>query len=79
MILSTDAFDPEAVRKAMREPSFTPRGISVTATGRLQAGPTHDPEATLGLIDEKAKLVLSVRPEKRADRVASWEALKARG
>ena len=71
------AFDPDAVRKAIREAGFTPRQISVTATGTIEAGPTHDPEATLRLIDEKAKLVLSVRPAKRADRLESWETLKA--
>ncbi len=70
------AFDPAAVRRAIREAGFTPREIFVKATGTIEVSAELDSPAPLRLEDPKAKLAVSVRPGERADRRESWEAMK---
>ena len=70
-------FDPEAVRKAIRQAGFTPREISVTMTGTVEVGPERGSKPSLRVVDEKANLVLSVPRPDRADRRESWEELQA--
>lgn len=69
-------FDPGAVRKAVREAGFTPRGIFVTATGKVEVSPERESRPRLRLEDEKVNLAVSVRAGERADRRESWEAMK---
>ncbi len=71
------AFDPEAVRKEIRQAGFTPREISVTVTGAVQVGPERSSKPSLRVVDEKVNLVLSVQRPDRADRRESWEELQA--
>ena len=68
-------FDPEAVRKAIRQAGFTPREISVTMTGTVEVGSSSKP--SLRVVDERANLVLSVPRPDRTDRRESWEELQA--
>ncbi len=70
-------FSPEAVRKAIRQAGFTPRAISVTVTGTVKASRVGKSKRTLQLVDKGARLAVSVRPDDRADRLESWDALKA--
>ncbi len=70
------AFDPAAVRKAVREAGFTPREIFVKATGTIEVSAELDSPAPLRLEDEKANLAVSVRAGERGDRRESWEAMK---
>ena len=70
-------FSPEAVRKAIRQAGFTPRAISVTVTGTVKASRVGKSKRTLQLVDRGARLAVSVRPDDRADRLESWDALEA--
>ena len=70
-------FNPEAVRKAIREAGFTPRRIEVTATGRVLPPRKGDPEpeTSLRLAGQGADLIFR-RPEGAQGREA-FEALRA--
>ncbi len=69
------AFDPEVVRKAIKEAGFTPRAISLTVTGTVKVEGELISKPTIRLVDEKVSLVLSVQQTDRADRRESWEKL----
>ncbi len=71
------AFDPAAVRKAIRQAGFTPREVSVTVTGTVEVEGERSSKPTIRVVDEKVNLVLSVPRPDRADRRESWEALQA--
>ena len=68
------AFDPTAVRQAVRQAGFTPREISVTMTGTVEISREGVARATL--VDKEVNLAVSVQPDVRADRLESWETLK---
>ena len=70
-------FDPEAVRKAIREAGFTPRRIEVTAAGRVLPPRKGDPEpeTSLRLAGQGTELLFR-RPEGTQGREA-FEALRA--
>ena len=70
-------FDPEAVRKAIRQAGFTPREISVRMTGTVEIPREGESTETLRVVDKEAGLAVSLRPGGRADRRASWEELRA--
>ena len=70
------AFDPAAVRRAIREAGFTPRQIRLKATGTVRVAAAVNAKG-LGLIDEATGHGLSMRPAERADRRESWDALRA--
>ncbi len=69
------AFDPAAIRKAIKEAGFSPREISVTVTGTLKVEGDGSSKPMIRLVDEKVNLVLSVLRPDRADRRESWEKL----
>ena len=68
-------FDPEVVRKAIREAGFTPRRIEVTATGKVLPPEEGDPEDSLRLEDQGATLL--VRRSERAEGREAFDALQA--
>ena len=70
-------FDPDAVRKAIRQAGFTPRELSVTVTGTVEVEGERSSTPTIRVVDEKVALVLSVPRPGRADRRESWEELWA--
>ena len=73
------AFDPAAVRKAIREAGFTPRDLTVTVTGVIEVSSDRDAQTMLELVDEDAKLTVLVTPGARADQRASWDQMRALG
>lgn len=70
-------FDPAAVRKSIRQAGFTPQEISVVVTGTVEFEGEPSSKPTIRVVDEKVKLVLSVPRPDRADRLESWEELRA--
>ncbi|MCH8316268.1 MAG: cation transporter [Planctomycetes bacterium] len=73
------AFDPAAVRTAIREAGFTPRELTVTVTGAIQVSSNRDAQTMLELVDEDAKLTVLVTPGERADQRESWDQMRALG
>ena len=73
------AFDPAAVRKAIREAGFTPQELSVTVTGAIEVSSERDAQTMLELVDENAKLTVLVTPGERADQRESWDQMRALG
>ena len=73
------AFDPAAVRKAIREAGFTPRELTVTVTGAIEVSSDRDAETMLELVDENAKLTVLLTPGERADQRESWDQMRALG
>lgn len=73
------AFDPAAVRKAIREAGFTPRELTVTVTGAIEVSSDRDAQTMLELVDEDAKLTVLVTPAARADQRESWDQMRALG
>ncbi len=73
------AFDPAAVRKAIREAGFTPRELTVTMTGAIEVSSDRDAQTMLELVDENAKLTVLVTPGERADQRESWDGMRALG
>lgn len=73
------AFDPGPVRKAIRTAGFTPREIFVTVVGNLQISSEQGSRAVLRVVDEEAKVRVSVQVGEKADRQESWKSLNALG
>ena len=73
------AFDPAAVRKAIREAGFTPRELTVTVTGAIEVSSDRDAQTMLELVDDDAKLTVLVTPPERADQRESWDQMRALG
>ncbi len=73
------AFDPAAVRKAIREAGFTPRELTVTVTGAIEVSSDRDGQTMLKLVDEDAKLTVLVTRGERADQRESWDQMRALG
>ena len=73
------AFDPAAVRKAIREAGFTPRELTVTVTGAIDVSSDRDAQTMLELADENAKLTVLVTPGERADQQESLDEMRALG
>lgn len=65
-------FDPEDVRRAIRDAGFTPRDISVWVTGTAGRAPADDSATTLLLTDGKVGPTVILRPGDQADRRESW-------
>ena len=73
------AFDPAAIRKAIKEAGFTPRELTVTVTGAIEISSERDAQTMLELADENAKLTVLVTPGERADQRESWDQMRALG